>query len=131
MSLAGSTILVLEDEPIIGLALEDMLTGEGAFVLLASGMEEARQLVASRRIDSAILDVNVHGVQSYPVALLLAERNVPFIFATGYGDRSHPPEFAGVPTIAKPYSLGDIQLAMAIVGSRGGNSGIPKSRDFH
>jgi DNA-binding response OmpR family regulator len=131
MSLAGSTILVLEDEPIIGLALEDVLMGEGAFVLLASGMEEARQLIASRAIDSAILDVNVHGVQSYPVALLLAEQGVPFIFATGYGDRSHPPEFAGVPTIAKPYSLGDIQSSMAIAGFRDDNARIPKNRDFH
>lgn len=127
MTITGSTILVLEDEPIIGLALEDMLMGEGAFVLLASGMEEARELIAKRDIDSAILDVNVHGELSYSVALLLAEQEVPFIFATGYGDRSHPAEFSGVPTIAKPYSLGDIHSAMATVGSRP----IPKSRDFH
>ena len=131
MMLSGTTILVLEDEPIIGLALEDMLMGEGAFVLLASGLEEARQMIASREIDSAILDVNVHGAQSYPVALLLAEQEVPFIFATGYGDRSHPSEFAGVPTIAKPYSLGDISSALAIVGNRGDGAAIPKSRDFH
>src|SRR5690349_8720869 len=84
--LAGATVLILEDEPIIGLALEDMLSRQGACVLFASQMEEAIDLIARESVDSAILDVNVHGALSYPVAALLADRNVPFIFATGYGD---------------------------------------------
>lgn len=118
MILAGARILILEDEPIIGLALQDMLERQGAHVLFASGIDEASGLIAAERIDSAILDVNVHGLQSYPVASLLAERAVPFIFATGYGDRSHPEEFAGIPTISKPYSAEDIRLALGSVGSR-------------
>jgi DNA-binding response OmpR family regulator len=118
MTLAGSRILVLEDEPIIGLALEDMLERQGAHVLLASGIEEAGELIAAEEIDSAILDVNVHGLQSYPVATRLAERAVPFIFATGYGDRSHPEEFAGTPTISKPYSAEDIRLALGSAGPK-------------
>ena len=112
MTLDGATILILEDEPIIGLALEDMLSLQGALVLHASRIEEARELIAQERLDSAVLDVNVHGTLSYPVAQLLAEREVPFIFATGYGDRSHPPEFARVPTVAKPYSADDIRRAL-------------------
>ena len=58
------------------------------------------------------LDVNVHGTLSYAVAQLLAEREIPFIFATGYGDRSHPVEFADVPTVSKPYSADDICKAL-------------------
>ena len=112
MTLDGATILILEDEPIIGLALEDMLSLQGALVLHASRIEEARELIAQERLDSAVLDVNVHGTLSYPVARLLAEREIPFIFATGYGDRSHPPEFARVPTVAKPYSADDIRRAL-------------------
>ena len=60
----------------------------------------------------------MHGLQSYPVASLLAERDVPFIFATGYGDRSHPTEFAGIPTISKPYSAEDIRLALGSAGPK-------------
>ncbi|QNP44037.1 response regulator [Sphingomonas daechungensis] len=90
----GATILILEDEPIIGLALEDMLVRSGASVLHASRIEEARDLVELKHIDAAILDVNVHGAMSYPIADMLAERAIPFIFATGYGDRSHPPSSA-------------------------------------
>ena len=112
MTLDGATILILEDEPIIGLALEDMLSVQGASVLHASRIEEACDLIAQEQVDSAVLDVNVHGALSYPVAQILAEREIPFIFATGYGDRSHPPEFAGVPTVSKPYSADDIRKAL-------------------
>ncbi len=112
MTLEGSTVLILEDEPIIGLALEDMLSQQGASVLFASQIEEARELIDRERVDSAILDVNVHGTLSYPIATLLADRSVPFIFATGYGDRSHPEEFAAVPTISKPYSAEDVRRAL-------------------
>lgn len=112
MTIAGSTILILEDEPIIGLALEDLLASHGATVLHASRIEEAEDMLATEQIDSAVLDVNVHGVLSYPVARSLAERSIPFIFATGYGDRSHPPEFASVPTVSKPYGTEEIREAL-------------------
>ena len=112
MILDGATILVLDDEPILGLALEDMLISKGATVVYASRMEEAHDALAEAEIDAAILDVNVHGNMSYPVAASLAELTIPFIFATGYGDSSHPPEFRAVPTIAKPYSAAELEAAL-------------------
>lgn len=113
MNIGGSTILVVEDEPIIGFALEDMLTDEGATTVLAPSTETALSLLESERIDVAILDVNVHGKTTYALAELLRERHIPFIFATGYGAALHPEEFSGSPTITKPYNLGDIEKAMA------------------
>ncbi len=59
-----------------------------------------------------LLDVNVNGAKSYPFAEELRGREVPIIFATGYGDAEHPPQFAGMPTLTKPYSRQ--QLAEAI-----------------
>lgn len=127
MTLDGATILILEDEPIIGLALEDMLSLQGASVLHASRIEEACEFIEEEQVDSAVLDVNVHGTLSYSVAQLLAEREIPFIFATGYGDRSHPEQFADVPTVAKPYSADDVRKALLTrancAGS--GDSSIP------
>lgn len=111
MMFEQSRILILEDEPIIGLALEDLLASRGATVVNTSRLDEARDALA-QPIDAAILDVNVHGQMSYPVAAALAERAIPFIFATGYGDSSHPPEFGAVPTISKPYSAEDIRKAL-------------------
>lgn len=108
----GQSILIVEDEPIIALALEDMLADEGAEVCLAERLEDAFALLETGAPDAAILDVNVHGQASYPLARALAGRSIPFIFATGYGGAPHPPEFAGVPTIAKPYRLADIRSAL-------------------
>ena len=115
MSFSGSIVMILEDEPIIALALEDILVGEGASVRHASRIGEACEVVLAENIDSAILDVNVHGTLSYPVAELLAERRIPVIFATGYGDRAHQRQFADVPTIAKPYSVNDLRTAFSKV----------------
>ena len=129
MRFAGRTILILEDEPIIGLALEDMLTNQGARVLHAARIEEAEAMLASERVDSAVLDVNVHGTLSYSLAAILAERSIPFIFATGYGDRSHPAEFATVTTLSKPYSAEEICRALMAHGetSGAGNPGFRKA----
>jgi CheY-like chemotaxis protein len=90
-----------------------MLVSHGATVHHASHLEDAHRLLASVELDAAILDVKVHGSVSYPVAAELKERSIPFIFATGYGDGSHPEEFECVPTIAKPYSAEEIARALA------------------
>jgi DNA-binding response OmpR family regulator len=107
-------VLVLEDEPIIGFALEDMLLSIGcAQVRLATKIGEAEKIVREEKLDAAILDVNIHGTESYPVADELAERRVPYIFATGYGDRAHPDRHRNIPTVTKPYSAEDIRAALA------------------
>ncbi len=115
--LDGQTILVLEDELIIAFALEDMLSDMGAEVLLTSSLEDAfAQLDKAEKVTLAVLDVNVHGAQSYPFAEELLRREVPMIFATGYGDAEHPPQFAGNPTLTKPYSRQELADAIARVG---------------
>ena len=112
MTLSNRKVLILEDELIIAFALEDMLADLGAEVLMASSLEEAFAQLAESEVSLAVLDVNVHGAKSYPVAEQLVERGIPMIFATGYGDAEHPPHFAGAPTLTKPYSRQ--QLAQAI-----------------
>ncbi|HEU4821601.1 MAG TPA: response regulator [Qipengyuania sp.] len=112
MTLTNRKVLILEDELIIAFALEDMLADLGAEVLMASSLEEAFAQLAESEVSLAVLDVNVHGAKSYPVAEELAERGIPMIFATGYGDAEHPPHFSAAPTLTKPYSRQ--QLAEAI-----------------
>ena len=106
-------VLILEDEPIIGFALEDMLLELGcAEVLLATRLDEALEAIAGSRVDAAILDVNIHGERSYGVADALRRRQLPYIFASGYGDTEHPAEHRAVPTLVKPYNIDDIQAAL-------------------
>lgn len=112
MMLAGRTIFILEDELIIAFALEDMLADMGAEVLMASTLEEGLAHAAKDEIALAILDVNVAGHKSYPVAEALRGRGVPIVFATGYGDAEHPPEFAATPTLTKPYNKQQLMHAI-------------------
>lgn len=104
MTLDGRTVLILEDELIIAFALEDMLVDMGASVRSASTVAEGLEQVEGGALSFAILDVNVQGEKSYPVAEALQARDVPLIFATGYGDAEHPPHFAAAPTLTKPYN---------------------------
>ncbi|QNM81921.1 response regulator [Sphingomonas sabuli] len=110
--IAGLRILILEDEPIIGLALEAMLSDEGAKVVYAERLGEAEAVLDGGQIDAAILDVNIHGATSYGVAARLEQLAIPYIFVTGYGDLCHPPDFAAVRTISKPCSGHEIRSAL-------------------
>jgi CheY-like chemotaxis protein len=106
-------ILVLEDEPIIAFGLEDMLLEFGCTeVKVAARLPEARRIMAEERVDLAILDVNIHGEQSYPLADELAARRIPYFFASGYGDKAHPDRHRAVLTVTKPYSSDDIEAAL-------------------
>lgn len=113
--LEGRTILVLEDELIIAFAVEDMLEGMGAEVVLASTIGEAEARLADTELALAVLDVNVHGVKSYDFAERLAASGVPLIFATGYGNAEHPQHFAAATTITKPYSRQQLADAIAAI----------------
>ena len=115
---AGRRILIVEDEPVIGFALEDMLDEIGWRTLgIAARVGAALKLLEGDTPDAAILDVNLHGEQSYPVADALAGLGIPYIFATGYGDREHPERHRLVPTVTKPYTIHDIEKALSAAGA--------------
>lgn len=66
--------------------LEDLLTKMGYQVVgPASHITDAIELAREGEIDFAVLDINLAGAQSFPVADILRQRNIPFVFSTGYG----------------------------------------------
>jgi CheY-like chemotaxis protein len=107
-------ILVVEDEMTIALLIEDMLIDLGHEVVeLAMRLPQAMHLAATAAIDFAILDVNLDGRMSFPVADLLRERGVPFIFATGYGSAGLDEHYRGsAPVVKKPFRLQDLRSAI-------------------
>lgn len=119
MKIEGREILIVEDEPIIGLVLEDMLRDRGATPLLAETLDTAFAALACTTFDLAILDVNVHGKKSYGLAQTLLERGTSVIFATGYGSAMHPAELADVPTITKPYQMLTLEKALKKLAKAG------------
>ena len=97
-------VLIVEDEVLISMLLEDMLADLGyAVAATASRVEEAVKLARELEIDAAVLDVNVNGQEVYPVAEALAARDIPFVFATGYGERGLPDAYKKRPTLQKPF----------------------------
>ena len=114
-------VLVVEDEVIVGMLLEDMLGELGCEVAaMSTRLEEALQLARTLDIDLAILDVNLRGTQSFPVAEVLAARGVPFLFATGYGATILKLPYSGTPTLQKPFQLEDLRQILALATFKAG-----------
>jgi CheY-like chemotaxis protein len=102
--LSGCRVLVVEDETIVSWAIEDMLADLGCEVVgPAARLSQALAIVDSGNIDLAILDVNLNGQKSFPIADALAARGVPFLFSTGYGSEGILDPYNVYPTIQKPY----------------------------
>ena len=112
-------VLVVEDEAMIAMLVEDMILDFGSEVVgPAAQMDEALRLARQVELDAAILDINVGGTVVFPVAEVLRERGIPFIFATGYGSTGLPPRFLNSPTLPKPFSYESLAdaLRLALAG---------------
>ena len=107
-------ILLIEDESMVAMLMEDMLADLGHEVCAtAADMAQAVQMATTGSFDLAIIDVNLDGQPSYPVAELLASRGIPFAFATGYGRGGLEGNFAGTPALAKPFIEADLQKLLS------------------
>ena len=113
-SLAGRRILVVEDDFLIGYDFAESLKGLGADVLGPVGnVDDALDLLAETMdVDGVVLDLNLGGEMSYPIADALAERSIPFVFTTGY-DKAHIAErFSGVTRCEKPVEISMVMQAL-------------------
>ena len=73
---------------------------------------EASDLAAKADIDLAILDVNLDGKEIYPVADILAQRGLPFVFVSGYGEGSLAEAYRGLPSLQKPFQADQLETAL-------------------
>ena len=102
--LGGKRILVVEDEFLVGLSLcEDLARLDAQVTGPVSSLSEALQVLQREQFDAALIDVNLRGEMSFPLADELLAREVPFLFVTGYGEDAMPPRFRQVLRIAKPH----------------------------
>lgn len=106
-------VLIVEDEILVAMLLEDMLKDLGyAVVGMASRVEAALSLIASTELDLAILDINLAGQKSFPVAEVLEKKNIPFIFATGYGQQGLEGKYVSRTVLTKPFRSRDLEQAL-------------------
>jgi DNA-binding response OmpR family regulator len=108
-TLDGTRVLVVEDELLVAMMIEEALQLAGCVILgPISDLPQALRAAREQVIDVALLDVNLAGARVFPVAAVLAERSVPYVFMTGYGRGMLPVEYANRPTIGKPFKLRDL-----------------------
>lgn len=115
---AERRVLLVEDEAMVAMLLEDLLTDMGCEVVaVVSGLDAAMDAAQTMAFDLAILDVNLNGRETYPVADEIAARRLPCIFVTGYGLAGVRESHRQVPVLTKPFREADlrriVELALA------------------
>jgi DNA-binding LytR/AlgR family response regulator len=106
--LEGRRILVIEDDFLVAQALTAVLEDAGAAVVGPIGwFDEAFDFVQRHRDDfnGAVVDIDLHGVKSYAIADALAEFNIGFVFATGYGLHAVHSDYQHYPRCEKPFNV--------------------------
>ena len=110
-SAEGRQVLVVEDEITIVVMIEDTLLELGAEVVGPTAhLDAALRLAREAPIDAAVLDINIQGGNSYPVADILAERTIPFVFCSGYGDWALEQRHRDRPRLRKPFTSRDLEV---------------------
>jgi CheY-like chemotaxis protein len=110
---SGLRVLVIEDEAVIAMTAEDMIEQLGHEIAgQAATLDEALEQVGRCDFDVALLDINLNGTMSTPVAHALRNAGKAFIITTGYGNSGPQGEFAGVMVVAKPYTIATLEHAI-------------------
>ncbi len=109
------SILIVEDEPLIGMMLEDFLEMLGKRAIgPVDCISDGLAAVNAGGVDAAILDVNLrNGEKSWAIADALAAAGIPFLFASGGSDDMIDPRFCDRPVLAKPFTMDGIEKALA------------------
>src|SRR5471032_3508172 len=103
-SFSGRRVLLVEDEMIVAWLLTEMLADLGFTVVgPAVSVNQALAMTDAEAIDAAVLDVNLNGQMSYPIADALTARGVPFVFSTGYDKDRLLEGYRTFPVLQKPF----------------------------
>lgn len=110
---AGTRVLIVEDQPFVAFAATDMIEVLGGIVTeVAASVEEGLQACARRDFDVALLDIDLDGRSSAPIAAALASAGKPFLLTTGFDGRRIP-GFETVPLLVKPYIQSQLGRGLA------------------
>lgn len=117
--LTSQRVLILEDEPLIAIAIEDFLYESGiGIVETAFNCQAARRRILGLWPDFVILDVYLPDGSGYEIADLLVTKAIPFLFVTGLMEADIPPRFRGRPILTKPLVSGALStLIHRILGA--------------
>ena len=120
---AGNRVLIVEDDMMVAFMIEDFFQDLACHIVgVEMRLEQALEAARQNDIDFALLDINLNGEESFPVADILRDRGVPFVFATGYSAAIIPERFNGAGVLAKPFDATNLQAMLAHVFDKGGEA---------
>lgn len=127
-TLTGLRVLIVEDESGVALLLEDMLEDMGCAVVgTVARLAQAFEAAAEKNFDLTLLDVSLHGEESFPFARSLQEQGTPFVFSTGYGAVAIPADLKDHPVLAKPFTLEHLRAAVESASASSGSKATSTS----
>lgn len=110
-------VLIVEDEPMIAMLMEGMLSELGfEQIFVVYDLFAARETVSSAFPDLAILDVNVGEHKVFPLAETLRAQKVPLLFSSGEPPHTFPPEWSDLPFLSKPADTFKLNAALCDMG---------------
>jgi CheY-like chemotaxis protein len=119
MELQGLRVLLVEDEGLVAMSVEDMLSDLGCVVAAqATSLPEAFERARAGGFEVALLDVSLNGKQVFPVAEFLSEQDITFAFASGYGHAGLPEGFRDRPVVPKPFQIDELSAALTAALAR-------------
>jgi two-component sensor histidine kinase/CheY-like chemotaxis protein len=114
---AGNFVMVVEDEALVAMMMGDIVEELGFAVLGPfNDLSTALRAASTKEFAAAVLDINLAGELVYPLADVLSQRGVPFIFVTGYNSDHIDARFSAVPVLQKPVQMADLQGAFRSQG---------------
>ena len=115
LELKGRRILVIEDSPVVGPFTAELLADLGCEVVgPAPNMAAARELIENgEEMDAALMDIHIRGERAFPLCDALEAKGVPFVLTSGYADWTMADKWEDRPRLQKPYTLGQIEQALA------------------
>lgn len=105
----GLRVLVVEDDAMLSLMIENALESLGCTIYSAANIADGAKLAATVDVQVGLLDVNVAGQAVYPVADILRQRGVPFVFVTAYVRSGVAEAYGDVPRLNKPFHLSALE----------------------
>lgn len=127
-TVAGLKVLLVEDEVVVSMDMEFKLEELGCAVIgPAASVEEALSVLSTQQPDIALVDANLGGERVDKVVQALSERNIPFVFSTGYGRETLPTDFQDAGILAKPFNDDQLNAALESLASQAAGRTQPAS----
>ncbi|HEV7310329.1 response regulator [Ensifer sp.] len=118
-SLKGKRFVVIEDEALIAFEIASILEHEDVKVAgPASTIDDALRIIDEEELDAALVDANLRGQPVGEIAAALTQKQIPFVFVTGYGREALPAGFTGSTMLAKPFNPEQLLAAATLLVAR-------------